>query len=180
MVELHPWMVLPGCLAAHGVLDAVESMMDPLTSLLALSVLLLVVHILGGSVLTWGVIRARMWQGAYPWWDLKPKAHLRYVLLHVLYFFIGAAIYTIWGLVITARQTGRPASFTIANFVLTWIGAVCIGALLMVPPRAIAYIQHVVEQRNRPGPIQSSIVPPAPNPPPIAPLDSGNAGGLPQ
>lgn len=154
--------------------------MDPLTSLLALSVLLLVVLILGGSVLTWGVIRARMWQGAYPWWDLKPKARLRYVLLHVLYFFIGATIYTIWGLVITAQRAGRPVSFIVANFVLTWIGAVIIGALLKVPPRAIAYIQHVIERRNRSGPSQPSTTPLAPNQLPEVPPEADNADGSPQ
>ena len=155
-------------------------MLDPLTILLALPMLLFVVLILGGAVLTWGVLRARMWQQAYPWWDLKPAARLRFVLLHVVYFCIGATIYTVWGLLIISSSAGRPAAFTAGDFVGAWIGAVFIGALLMVPPRAIAYIWHVIRQRNAPRPVPPSATPPAANSPPEAPSSANNVGDSPQ
>jgi hypothetical protein len=111
-------------------------------------------------------IRARMWQRAYPWWGLKPEARLRYVLLHVLYFFLGATIYTIWALLLTLSPVGQPGGFTVAGvvsgFVKTWTGAVVIGALLMVPPRAIAYVWHAIEKRNRPATVSPSDAPLAP------------------
>ncbi|HEV8190851.1 MAG TPA: hypothetical protein VGP82_05120 [Ktedonobacterales bacterium] len=80
------WCQVVACPHRHkGIVDAVERMMlDPLTILLALPVFLFVVLVLGGAALTWGLMRTRMWQRAYPWWNLKPKALLRYVLLHIL------------------------------------------------------------------------------------------------
>jgi hypothetical protein len=156
-------------------------MLDPFTILLALPVFLLVVLMLVGATLTWGVIRARMWQRAYPWWDLKPRARLRFVLLHVLYFFIGATIYTVWGLFINFSSAGRPVDFTVAGFAFAWLGAVFIGALLMVPPRAIAYVWHVVERRDRPRPIEPSAMPLAPNTSlPGVPPTASSEGSSPQ
>ncbi|HEV8190850.1 MAG TPA: hypothetical protein VGP82_05115 [Ktedonobacterales bacterium] len=62
----------------------------------------------------------------------------------------------------------RSDIFTVSSFVRTWVGAVFIGGLL-VPPRGIAYIWHVIEQRNRPRSIESPAVPLAPNPPGASP-----------
>jgi hypothetical protein len=153
-------------------------MLDPFTILLALPVFLLVVLMLVGAILTWGVIRARMWQRAYPWWDLKPKARLRYVLLHVLNFFIMATSYTVASRFVANRSVGQPDIFTVSTVVGTWVGAVFIGGLLMVPPRGIAYVWHVVERRNWPRPTPSPAVPLAPNPP-LAPPITGSPDNSP-